>query len=216
MVDTVYHVGEGMAVKSELREQLVVCAMELLMEGGIDAVGLRAVTRRAGVSHGAPRRYFPTLESLLSEVAARGFGELAQQIGQVDDTLPVDRQLERIARIYIDFGIRRRPLFELMFRHDLLEGSGNGLRDHSRPLFALLVDMLRDAEDPQSAAIELWTNLHGLATLAGTRALDVVAEGVDTDRVAARIVATHLAGITARGTSARNSTSTTKSPSSGP
>ncbi|MFD4369143.1 TetR/AcrR family transcriptional regulator [Rhodococcus sp. NPDC058521] len=205
-----------MVVKSGLREQLVVCAMELLMEGGIEAVGLRAVTRRAGVSHGAPRRYFPTLESLLSEVAARGFGELAQQIGQVDDTLPVDRQLERIARIYTDFGIRRRSLFELMFRHDLLEGSGNDLRDHSRPLFALLVGMLRDAEDPQSAAIELWTNLHGLATLAGTRALDIVAEGVDTDRVAARIVATHLAGITARGTSARNSTSTTKSPSSGP
>lgn len=204
-----------MAEKRDVRERLVECGMALLLEGGSESVGLRAIARRAGVSHGAPRRYFPTLELLLAEIAARGFVELGSAIAQVDDTLPAAERIERIAVIYTSFGVRRRPLFELMFRHDLLEGSGAQLRQHSRPLFAVLIELLAHAPAPEASALKLWTNLHGLAVLAGTGALGVVADRIDTDSMARSIVADHLAGITARGTSARNSKSTTKSPSSG-
>ena len=198
-----------------MRERLVECGMALLMEEGTESVGLRAIARRAGVSHGAPRRYFPTLELLLAEIAVRGFVELGSAIAQIDGALPASERLERVALIYTSFGIQRRRLFELMFRHDLLEGSGAQLRQHSRPLFAVLVELLAEAPDPEASAVKLWTNLHGLAVLAGTGALNVVADGIDTDRMTRAIVADHLLGITARGTSARNSKSTTKSPSSG-
>ena len=47
--------------------------------GGTDALGaltLRAVARRAGVSHAAPYRHFPNHEALLVELALEGFAEL--------------------------------------------------------------------------------------------------------------------------------------------
>ncbi|MER6694506.1 TetR/AcrR family transcriptional regulator, partial [Streptomyces minutiscleroticus] len=45
--------------------------------GGTASLGLREIARRAGVSHGAPRRYFPTHHALLPAIAHRGFADLA-------------------------------------------------------------------------------------------------------------------------------------------
>ncbi|MEU0061112.1 helix-turn-helix domain-containing protein, partial [Streptomyces sp. NPDC006334] len=44
----------------DLRTRLVDVGVELLAEQGVDALTLREIARRAGVSHGAPRRHFPT------------------------------------------------------------------------------------------------------------------------------------------------------------
>lgn len=67
IVDTVY-----MDEQDSTRGRLVDAGVELLEEGGIAAVGLRAITRAAGVSHGAPRRHFPTHVSLLAAIADAG------------------------------------------------------------------------------------------------------------------------------------------------
>jgi AcrR family transcriptional regulator len=43
----------------DLESRLVAAGVELLAEGGTDALSLREIARRAGVSHGAPRRCSP-------------------------------------------------------------------------------------------------------------------------------------------------------------
>src|SRR3954467_13102434 len=48
----------------DLEARLVAAGVELLAEAGTDALTLREIARRAGVSHGAPRRYFPTHHAL--------------------------------------------------------------------------------------------------------------------------------------------------------
>jgi AcrR family transcriptional regulator len=53
------------------RDALVEAAATLLEEGGIAAVTLREVGRRAGVSHNAPYKHFADKEDLLASVAAR-------------------------------------------------------------------------------------------------------------------------------------------------
>src|SRR5688572_10212568 len=68
----------SMVPDEPLRDRLVGCGAALLAEAGASGVTLRAIARRAGVSHGAPRRYFPTRSALLSAVAARGFQALQQ------------------------------------------------------------------------------------------------------------------------------------------
>lgn len=60
-----------------LRSRLVDVGVELVTAEGVQALSLREIARRAGVSHGAPRRYFPTHLELLSAIARRGFEELA-------------------------------------------------------------------------------------------------------------------------------------------
>ena len=58
------------------RDRLVDTARAYLDQEGVDGIGLREIARRAGVSHGAPLRHFPTLGALLAAVAADGFRDL--------------------------------------------------------------------------------------------------------------------------------------------
>lgn len=69
-------------------------------------------------------------------------------------------------------------MFELMFRHDLLEGSGEKLREHSTPIFAAALDEVArlGGPDPARKTVDLWTSVHGLAVLAGRRALELITD----------------------------------------
>jgi hypothetical protein len=74
-------------------------------------------------------------------------------------------------------------MFELMFRHDLLESNRLSLRETSMPLFTMLVDLVAQARPqgkvpPQVVAGALWANLHGIALLWGWGSLQL-ATGAD-------------------------------------
>ncbi|MCX4744507.1 TetR/AcrR family transcriptional regulator [Kitasatospora sp. NBC_01287] len=169
-----------------LRERLVDVGVELVLTEGTASLGLREIARRAGVSHGAPRRYFPTHQALLSAIAHRGFADLAARFATATDgAAPPRAQLAAFARTYVDYALERRGMFELMFRHDLLNSEPNDpigtsgrprLRDSSLPLFARFVELIELAElagqpgqpggaDPAVTAAALWANLHGIVQL---------------------------------------------------
>src|SRR6202022_1928118 len=57
-----YHHGD-------LRRVLIEAALQLVADGGPDAVSVREAARRAGVSPGAPFRHFPSRDALISAVA---------------------------------------------------------------------------------------------------------------------------------------------------
>ena len=57
-----YHHGD-------LRRVLIDAALQLVGEGGAEAVSVREAARRAGVSPGAPFRHFPSRDALMSAVA---------------------------------------------------------------------------------------------------------------------------------------------------
>lgn len=144
----------------------------LLAEEGLSALSLREIARRAGVSHGAPRRYFPTHLELLSAIAREGFAELARGLDEVvrDAEESPRARLTAVARRYIDFARTQPGMFELMFRHDLLRSDHLGLRETSLPLFDALVDLVSDPRRVTGAparvvAGALWANLHGLGQL---------------------------------------------------
>ncbi|MFE1233947.1 TetR/AcrR family transcriptional regulator [Streptomyces sp. NPDC058745] len=181
-----------------LRGRLIAAGVELVHAEGAQALTLREIARRAGVSHGAPRRYFPTHLDLLSAIAREGFTELGARVAATtgDDDVAFDAttggedvalaapasdgpqaaraRLDALARAYLDFALTRRGMYELMFRHDLLESGRLGLRDTSLPLFALLTGLVDHAlagsgttSRPDSAVVAgaLWANLHGIAQL---------------------------------------------------
>ncbi|MFE7486316.1 TetR/AcrR family transcriptional regulator [Kitasatospora sp. NPDC057541] len=184
-----------------LRARLVAAGVELLTLEGVHALTLREIARQAGVSHGAPRRHFATHAELLAAIARHGFDELAGTLGlrgdgarettAVHGPAEARARLERLARGYLAFAADRPGMFELMFRHDVLEGSGAELRRTSLPLFDALTRLVAlvhpptgDGDpSPTTAAAALWANLHGLAQLrawgslaltTGTDALDPV------------------------------------------
>jgi AcrR family transcriptional regulator len=177
-----------------LRDRLVQAGVELLEEDGLANLSLRAITRRTGVSHGAPRRYFPTHNSLLAAIAATGLADLASRLRTADVRRESPEELlVAAAERYLEFAAERPGMFDLLFRHDLLEGAGGNLRQQSLPLFQVFIDQVAQVHpnDARDRAIALWTNIHGLATLRATRALDLLAT-TDLTPIVRHIVHVHL------------------------
>jgi len=167
-----------------LRARLVDVGVELVAREGAQALTLREIARRAGVSHGAPRRYFPTHLELLSAIARRGFGELAERVTAAvgDGTAGPRAQLTELAGAYLAFALENPGMYELMFRHDLLESGHLGLRDTSLPLFGRLVELVgrvRPDMDARLVAGALWANLHGIAQLWGWGSLQLATGSAD-------------------------------------
>jgi AcrR family transcriptional regulator len=160
-------------MSESLRTRLIDVGVDLVTAEGVHALTLREIARRAGVSHGAPRRYFPTHLELLSAIARRGFTELAARGSRaVEDLGPGTagprEQIAVLGRVYLDFALANRGMHELMFRHDLLESNKLGLREASLPVFALLVDLVgraRPDADARLVAGALLANLYGIAQL---------------------------------------------------
>src|SRR5262249_42865731 len=71
--DPPYHHGR-------LRAALLTEAERVLREDGIEALSLRELARRAGVSHAAPRRHFTDRQALLDALAEAGFTRLADEM----------------------------------------------------------------------------------------------------------------------------------------
>jgi AcrR family transcriptional regulator len=188
-------------LEAGLRDRLIDAGAELVASGGTAAVSLREIARRAGVSHGAPRRYFPTHLELLSAVARRGFADLAARLGEAA-TGGADNPRARLAalsRAYLDFAASNRGMYELMFRHDLLGSGRLGLREVSLPLFRMVTTLVWEAGPPGDAAPEivagaLWSSLHGIAQLWSWGSLQLATELTDPGPLVQAALDAHLAG----------------------
>ncbi|MFJ3903593.1 TetR/AcrR family transcriptional regulator [Streptomyces sp. NPDC090025] len=207
------------AASDGLRERLVRTGVALVDAEGVQALTLREIARRAGVSHGAPRRHFPAHLDLLSAIAREGFGELAARVAQDPAPGPASARtagpgpadgpagaardrIAALARHYLDFAHARPGMYELMFRHDLLASGRLGLRDTSLPLFehlaALVATARPDTADPVNAAGALWANLHGIAQLRRWGSLALATGAEDIEPLLAAALDAHLGPADAR------------------
>ncbi|MEU8828471.1 TetR/AcrR family transcriptional regulator [Streptomyces sp. NPDC048636] len=185
--------------ESGLKARLVDVGVDLVTKEGMQALSLREIARRAGVSHGAPRRYFPTHLDLLSAIARQGFAALAARAATViaDTEVSPRAQILALGRVYLDFARTDRGMFELMYRHDLLESEQLRLRDTSLPLFGVFVDLVARAQSPSGAepafvAGALWANLHGIAQLWGWGSLQLATGTEDVEPLLRATVDAHL------------------------
>jgi AcrR family transcriptional regulator len=158
------------------RDRLVDTARAYLDAEGVDGIGLREIARRAGVSHGAPLRHFPTLGALLAAVAAEGFRDLYASVDvavRAADSADPLRRLKAAAHGYVDFARTNPGVFALMFRRDLCDVGDPDYLTAGGMAFGQLVALVADAQaagfHPDAPATELagvvWAMVHGLASL---------------------------------------------------
>jgi AcrR family transcriptional regulator len=159
-----YHHGD-------LRNSLLDAARAILEEDGLPALSLRAVARRAGVSHAAPYRHFSSHEALLSELAIEGFVELRAALGKACAVGgPADDRIANIGGAYMRFVARRPALTRLMFGPQLPNRE-------SFPELAAAADAIADAigvalNDP-ALGLAVWAAVHGLAVLILENVIDL-------------------------------------------
>ena len=154
------------------RAALLAAARAELAEHGHAGISLRAVARRAGVSHAAPKYHFRDRAGLLTAVAAQGFAELADSLRQVPPTLAA------MGHAYIRFALGNPALFDLMFRPSELHPADPDLRRAQEDAIGLLdaaVATTESQEGPRISPGELtmisWALAHGLAVLTRDGAL---------------------------------------------
>lgn len=163
----------------QLRDEIMAATEQLLLEtGSAQAVSIRAVAERVGVTPPSIYRHFADKTALIFDVCARHFTALEDFIRvrceAVDD--PVDR-LVALGRAYIDFGIANPEPYRIMFmtRPDIVPTAYHGEALAESAAFGLLVHCVQAAidarrlrpelHDAYRVSIGLWARVHGLTSL---------------------------------------------------
>jgi AcrR family transcriptional regulator len=98
------------------RDALLDAAEELLDAGGAEAVTLREVGRRAGVSHNAPYKHFASKEALLAAVAARELMRMRDTlVGGLAADAPPEVALRAVFVGYARWALTHPRRFKLIF-----------------------------------------------------------------------------------------------------
>jgi len=156
--------------RGDLRRALVEAALRLLDERGVEAVTVRELARRLGVSHAAPAHHFPDKLALLAAVAAEGYRRFAASLSAAvqDPSLPGQR-LSRIGMAYLTFALEHPSTFRVMFGRELADRSlqFEELGQASRAAHAVLEEAVTDAVGVPSPlhAMAAWSLVHGAAML---------------------------------------------------
>jgi AcrR family transcriptional regulator len=155
-----YHHGD-------LRRALVEAALELLLEGGTEALGMRELARRVGVSAAAPYRHFRDKQALIQAVAAAGFALFLEAIEGAKASVATDEQFGAMAEAYVQFALRYPRLYKLMFSSELGKFEDKDLRRAADAAYESLAVAAakQDPEAPGEAAISAWAFVHGLSML---------------------------------------------------
>ena len=160
-----------------LREALIVAGLELMEEGGPDALTLRKCAKRAGVSHAAPAHHFNGLPSLKAAIVARGYRMFAQTMRDYRAAAKPDPQAQLVAICdgYIAFSRQHTAVFKFMFQpHDLAnetldKTTATELEHESTASYQILqqacAPFASENADPASTEIMVWSLVHGYAML---------------------------------------------------
>ncbi|WP_026909474.1 TetR/AcrR family transcriptional regulator [Patulibacter minatonensis] len=181
----------------ELRHVLVDAAEAEVAEAGIGEVSLRAIARRAGVSHQAPGHVFRDRAGLFTALAERVYGELADALeaaraGAGDDAAAA---LAACGVAYVAFAQERGAVFSVIVRPELWNADDPGLAAARARAWAVLERSVAGAQDTGWAAgvdrrtmmLLCISMVHGLASLARDGVLAVDEPGATADDVARRI-----------------------------
>src|ERR1700761_2495767 len=185
--DRPYHHGH-------LRATLLAEAERTLSEDGIEALSLRELARRAGVSHAAPRRHFADRQALLDALAEAGFARLDEEVRAAADEAGPDPQtrLRAVAAAYLRFAVQDAALHELMFTAKNAQPSAALLQAADR-LFATLGELIQQGQqagamppgDYVRLCLLLGATLQGIAALAASgRITSAMADALITDELA--------------------------------
>ena len=182
-----YHHGD-------LRRALLVQAGVLLEEVGSDALSIRELARRVGVSPRAPYRHFADKEELLSAFAADGFRAFGETLAAAQEAAAPGRAIEEQVVAYVRFATAAPGRFRLMFGPRRVEPEGD-LADAKAAAFGILQASVgrrsSSDQDIRALAIGYWSFAHGLAVLFLDGRVQDELDG-DEDAVARRVAAALL------------------------
>jgi AcrR family transcriptional regulator len=160
-----YHHGD-------LRAAVIAAAVHEVEAVGANAVSMREIARRAGVSHAAPAHHFGDKTGIFTAIAAEGFRMACAAIGPAAEG-PGGFLRGGIA--YVAFALAHPGHYDVMFRPDLHRADDPDLVAARDAAFAILYGSARRAlqelgrtpgeDDVTALVLAGWSTSHGFATL---------------------------------------------------
>lgn len=163
-----YHHGD-------LRRALLEEALRTIQTRGVEALTLRNVGEKLGVSRTALYRHFADKPSLLAAVGREGFRLLRVALNEAFDNHGRGREgFEAMGRAYVRFAAEHRSHYRVMFG-GFIESCARDAAfiEEARSAFQVLVDALVEQQqrglirkdDPMLQARWIWSMVHGISML---------------------------------------------------
>ncbi len=152
-----------------LREALIEATLQLVQEGGPEAVTVREAARRAGVSSGAPFRHFPNRTVLMTAVAEEATHRLHAAVLAAVEPI-VDRpplvQLRAIGRAYLQWASDNPTHFAIVSNRGLIDyESSSSMKRDNEEIQAMMGRLLDAAGAPAEAKLAARAFVYGLARM---------------------------------------------------
>ncbi len=159
-----------------LREALVAAALDLISSKGPAGFTFAEAARQAGVSPAAPYRHFRDRDTLIADVARRGFEQFGEALAKAwNEGKPQPLgALQRLGRAYLDFARSEPAYYAAMFEAGVPIGDHPECRDASDKAFNVLrkaceavAAAMPDGKRPPAMmmALHIWSLSHGVASL---------------------------------------------------
>jgi AcrR family transcriptional regulator len=159
VTERTYHHGD-------LRTALIQAGMTALRDGG--ELSLRALARAVGVSATAVYRHFPDKDALLAAIAEDAYAMLAADQRAASEAAGGGLAgFGATGAAYVRFALKNPALFRLVFAH--VQTEPHDQREEQDEASAMLqasaAAYAPAGVDPQVAALQAWSLVHGLSML---------------------------------------------------
>jgi len=160
----------------DLRRAVLDASLALAEEGGVGALSMREVARRARVTHAAPYHHFADRAAILAALAEEGFRLLTREMASAMAPIPRGdlARLEASAQAYFNFAMRHAAYMRVMFRPELAEPVSHPVVDAAAgEAMAVLIECVQECQfrktlkkgDSLPIVLTLWATMHGLSSL---------------------------------------------------
>jgi len=164
-----YHHGD-------LRATLIAIGLKIVAQKGVQALTLREIGARAGVSRMAAYRHFANKHDLVYAISEAGFAQFAEAISAAKHSAAPDfaSRMSAMAVAYVRFADEHRAYYDVMFGAEELGHDTQAPPDSAGARgFAILVDTIREGQEsgdvqagePAVLARFVWSVVHGISTL---------------------------------------------------
>lgn len=167
---------------NEPQERILAAARELFLTGGAEAVTMRSVAERVGVTATALYRHFDSKEALLQAVIRAGFEGFGSYLYRaLEGATPVER-LRLSGERYLEFALEQPQMYRTIFMAPRpTEAPCEPEKPGQAPTFRFLTDRVRECmlegllrqDEPEAVALAIWAHVHGLVALHLSGALGV-------------------------------------------
>lgn len=154
------------------KEEIINAALDLTREKGFDSVTARAMGTKLGTSHRPVFSYFDSMEELKSAVLIAA-EEIFQNYLKEDMASGKYPPYKASGMAYIRFAVEEKELFKLLFMRDRTNEDKTKQASEVEMLANLICKQVNiSKERAMLFYLEMWTYVHGIATMIATNYYD--------------------------------------------